>query len=69
VGDPYKGPFAGMSQKAVDLRTAYLLAYPRQEIIDKIVKPVNAKAVVMNAVEYYPTQPNYAKSDRQERHG
>ena len=61
-GDPYKGPFAGMSQKAVDLRTAYLLAYPRQEIIDKIVKPVNAKAVVMNAVEYYPTQPNYAKA-------
>jgi peptide/nickel transport system substrate-binding protein len=61
-GDPYKGPFAGMSQKAVDLRTAYLLAYPRQEIIDKIVKPVNAKAVVMNAVEYYPTQPNYAKT-------
>ena len=61
-GEPYKGPFAGMSQKAVDLRTAYLLAYPRQEIIDKIVKPVNAKAVVMNAVEYYPTQPNYAKA-------
>jgi len=61
-GDPYKGPFAGMSEKAVDLRTAYLLAYPRQEIIDKIVKPVNAKAVVMNAVEYYPTQPNYAKA-------
>ena len=61
-GDPYKGPFAGMSQKAVDLRTAFLLAYPRQEIIDKIVKPVNSKAVVMNAVEYYPTQPNYAKA-------
>jgi peptide/nickel transport system substrate-binding protein len=61
-GDPYKGPFAGMSQKAVDLRTAFLLAYPRQEIIDKIVKPVNPKAVVMNAVEYYPTQPNYAKA-------
>jgi peptide/nickel transport system substrate-binding protein len=58
---PYTGPFAGMSQRAKDLRTAALLAWPRQEIIDKIVKPVNAKAVVMNSLEYFPSQPNYAK--------
>jgi peptide/nickel transport system substrate-binding protein len=57
----YTGPFAGMSQRAKDLRTAFLLAYPRQEIIDKIVKPVNPKAVVMNSLQYFPSEPNYAK--------
>ena len=60
-GKEYTGPFAGMSQKAKDLRTAALLAWPRQEIIDKIVKPVNAKAVVMNSLQYFPTEPNYGK--------
>ncbi|KGA17088.1 hypothetical protein GM50_12715 [freshwater metagenome] len=58
---PYTGPFAGMSQKAKDLRTAFYLALPRQEIIDKIVKPVNSKAVVMNSLQYFPTEPNYGK--------
>jgi peptide/nickel transport system substrate-binding protein len=57
----YTGAFAGMSQKAKDLRTAFLLAYPRQEIVDKIIKPVNSKAVVMNSLQYFPTEPNYAK--------
>ena len=60
-GKEYTGPFAGMSQKAKDLRTAALLAWPRQEIIDKIVKPVNSKAVVMNSLQYFPTEPNYGK--------
>ena len=58
---PYTGPFAGSSQKAKDLRTAALLAWPRQEIIDKIIKPVNSKAVVMNSHQYFPTEPNYGK--------
>ena len=58
---PYTGPFAGSSQKAKDLRTAALLAWPRQEIIDKIIKPVNSKAVVMNSLQYFPTEPNYGK--------
>jgi peptide/nickel transport system substrate-binding protein len=60
-GKEYTGPFAGMSQKAKDLRTAAFLAWPRQEIIDKIIKPVNAKAVVMNSLQYFPTEPNYGK--------
>jgi peptide/nickel transport system substrate-binding protein len=50
-----------MSQKAKDLRTAAFLAWPRQEIIDKIIKPVNSKAVVMNSLQYFPTEPNYGK--------
>ena len=59
--DKYTGPFAGYSQQAKDLRTAFLLAYPRQEIIDKIVKPVNSKAVVMNSLQYFPGESNYKK--------
>jgi len=57
----YTGPFAGQTQKAKDLRQAFLLAYPRQEIVDKLVKPVNSKAVVMNSLQYFPSEPNYAK--------
>jgi peptide/nickel transport system substrate-binding protein len=60
-GKAYTGPFAGMSQRAKDLRTAFFLATPRQEILDKIIKPVAPKAVVMNSLEYFPTQPNYSK--------
>ena len=61
ITDEYKGVFAGKSQKARDLRTAFLLAYPRQEIIDKIVKPVSSKAVVMNSLQYFPGETNYKK--------
>ena len=61
VKDSYTGPFAGYSQQAKDLRTAFLLAYPRQEIIDKIVKPVNPKAVVMNSLQYFPGETAYKK--------
>jgi len=49
-----------MSQKAVDLRTAFLLAYPRAEIIEKIVKPINSKAVLMNSLLTFPAESNYA---------
>lgn len=56
----YTGPFAGMSQKAVDLRTAFLLAYPRAEIIEKIVKPINSKSVLMNSLLTFPAESNYA---------
>ena len=56
---PYTGPFAGMSQQAKDLRTAFLLAYPRQEIIDKIVKPINAKSELMNSLMVFNAEPSY----------
>lgn len=56
---PYDGPFAGMSQKAKDLRTAFLLAYPREEIIEKIVKPINAKSELMNSLMVFNSEPSY----------
>ena len=47
-----------MSQKAVDMRTAFLLAYPREAIVDKLVKPVNPNATVLNSVWALPGTAN-----------
>ncbi|HEX7405007.1 MAG TPA: ABC transporter substrate-binding protein, partial [Candidatus Nanopelagicaceae bacterium] len=60
----YTGPFADGTTadsmaKAKDLRTAFLLAYPRQEIVDKLIKPINSNAVLMNSLLLYPGQAGY----------
>jgi peptide/nickel transport system substrate-binding protein len=60
ISEPYTGPFAGDSQKARDLRTAFLMAYPRDEIVDKLIKPINPKAVRMDSVLLLPGEPGYA---------
>ena len=59
--DKYTGPFAGNSQKAKDLRTAFLLAYPRQRIIDTIIRPINSSAVLVNSSFLLPGQTGYDK--------
>jgi peptide/nickel transport system substrate-binding protein len=43
VGEaPYNGPFSyKYGQKSLDLRTAFLLALPRQEIMEKLIAPIN----------------------------
>jgi peptide/nickel transport system substrate-binding protein len=46
--DQYTGPFAGNSQRARDLRTAYLLATPRQQMTTNLIAPVKSDAVPMN---------------------
>ena len=58
-GTQYNGPFAGMSQKAKDLRTAFLLSYPREEIMAKIIKPINAKSELMNSLMVFNSEPSY----------
>ncbi len=45
-GETYLGPFAGNSSKAKDLRKAFLLAFPRQEILDKVIKPTAPHAIL-----------------------
>jgi len=58
------GPaWKGMSaQKAEDLRRAFLLTVPRQEIVDKLVKGVDANARVLNSITpYFTVNPNHAK--------
>ena len=60
----YTGPFATSNNatknnKARDLRTAFLLAYPRQEILDKLIKPINSSAVVVNTSFKMPGETGY----------
>jgi peptide/nickel transport system substrate-binding protein len=57
----YTGPFSASSPSGLDLRRAFLLAYPRQEIVDKIVSPVNSAAVVPGSTFVLPGQSNYNK--------
>ena len=57
--EPYTGPFAGNSQKAKDLRTAFLLAYPREEIIAKVIKPINPTSQLMNSLMVFNSEPSY----------
>jgi len=62
--DGYGGPFAtrddaAENQKARDLRTAFLLAYPRAEIISKLIKPINSNAELVNSSFLLPGQTGY----------
>ena len=60
-GASYSGPFAKSGgQKAADLRKAFLLAYPRADIVAKLVQPINPNAVVLGSVVYFPDNPLYA---------
>ena len=59
--DTYTGPFADSSPGGKALRKAFLLAYPREEIVSKIVVPVNSAAVVPSSTFVLPGQTNYSK--------
>ena len=39
--DPYRGPFFGMSQKAKDLRTAFLYVIPRAQMVANFIQPLD----------------------------
>lgn len=45
--DPYTGPFFGNSQKAKDLREAFLLATPRQQMVDTFITPLGGNGKTM----------------------
>ena len=60
-GTPYTGPFAmSGGQKAADLRQAFLLAYPREDIVNKLIKPINPSATVLGSTWTLPGNPSYA---------
>jgi len=40
-GTPYTGVFAGNGERATQLRRAFLLCVPREEIVTKLVNPIN----------------------------
>ena len=61
--DTYSGPFAmAGGAKAADLRKAFLLAYPRAEIVAKLVAPINPNVVVLSSVINLPGNPEYQHS-------
>ena len=58
--DTYSGPFAmAGGQKAADLRKAFLLAYPRADIVAKLIQPINPNAVVLGSTIDLPGNPQY----------
>lgn len=57
--DTYSGPFAGNGQRAKDLRRAFLLATPRQQLVDTVIKPVNKDATPANTWLDFPGSTSY----------
>ena len=59
-----KGPFdpatyGGDAQKAKNVRLAFLKTIPRQDILDKLIKPINPAAVLDNSQTILPGAPGY----------
>jgi peptide/nickel transport system substrate-binding protein len=57
--DQYTGPFAGNSQRAKDLRKAYLLATPREQMVSTLIAPVKSDATSMNTQFVFQGTPAY----------
>jgi peptide/nickel transport system substrate-binding protein len=58
------GPFdpqayGGDAAKALAVRRAFLHAVPRQDIVDRLIKPLNENAIVRNAQTVVPGAPSY----------
>lgn len=60
-GQPeYNGPFAEkFGKRALDLRRAFLLGIPRQEIMDKIINPLNPDIPMLNSFMTVAGEPGY----------
>lgn len=59
-----KGPFdpaanGGDKEKAKKVRQAFLKALPREDIVEKIIKPLNDKAVTRDSFSQVPGSPMY----------
>jgi peptide/nickel transport system substrate-binding protein len=64
--DHYTGPFANgtttaSKAQALDMRRAFLMAFPRDEIVDKVWKPLSSKSGPMDSINYFSSFPNYKK--------
>jgi peptide/nickel transport system substrate-binding protein len=57
--DVYSGPFAGNSQRAKDLRKAFLLATPRAQMVTNLIAPVKADATPLNSQFVFQGTPEY----------
>ncbi len=59
------GPFdpktyGGDAEKAKDVRLAFLKTVPRQEIVDRLIKPIDPKAAIRESFTTVPGSPSYA---------
>jgi peptide/nickel transport system substrate-binding protein len=52
-------PLQGTSVQARELRSALLMALPRQEIVNQIIKPINRLAIVPESLLIMPTSSEY----------
>ena len=59
-GGPFDAAtYGGDEEIAKKVRQAFLLAIPRQEVIDKIIKPLNPEAEIRNSQTRVPGSPGY----------
>jgi peptide/nickel transport system substrate-binding protein len=57
--DSYTGPFAGNGAKAKDLRKAFLLATPRGQMVDVLIKPIQSTAAPLDTEFAFQGSPEY----------
>jgi len=57
--DVYSGPFAGNGTRAKDLRKAFLLATPREQMVQLIVAPVKSDATPLDSALTFQGTPEY----------
>lgn len=57
--DDYTGVFAGNSQKARDLRKAFLLAVPRVEMVQTLIAPIQSTAKPLDSALAFQGTPEY----------
>jgi len=55
----YNGIFKGHGGKGADLRKAFLLSIPREEITEKLIRPINPDAVVLGSTFLSPGENGY----------
>lgn len=61
-GQPdYNGIFKGHGGKGADLRRAFLLAIPREEINEKLIKPINPNAPILGSTFIAPGFEGYER--------
>ncbi len=57
----YNGIFKGHGGKGADLRRAFLLAIPREEINEKLIKPINPNAPILGSTFIAPGYEGYER--------
>ncbi len=73
-GGPFDpATYGGDTEKALKVRQAFLKTVPRQDIVDRLIKPINPESTVRNSFTTVPGSPRYdtieAQNGMQEQYG